>query len=53
MIAFLRHHFTTRAARKLGKLGGKARAEQQRIPIRETARRIRKELGLPEDRRLA
>jgi hypothetical protein len=51
MIAFLRHHFTTRAARKLGKLGGKARAEQQRLPIRETARR--KELGLPEDRRLA
>jgi hypothetical protein len=47
----IRHFILTRAARKLGKLGGKARAEQQRIPIRETARR--KELGLPEDRRLA
>ena len=49
----IRHFILTLAARRLGKLGGKARAEQQRLPIRETARRIRKELGLPEDRRLA
>jgi len=42
-----------RAAQILGRLGGKARAEQQREPIRAKAREIREQLGLEPDARLA
>jgi hypothetical protein len=44
----LRRHY-----RRIGKLGGQARARQQREPIRERTRWLRERLGLPEDGRLA
>jgi hypothetical protein len=40
------------AAAIIGKLGGRARAERARIPIRKTAQQIREELHLPPDPRL-
>jgi hypothetical protein len=49
MIRFLllRHY------RHIGRQGGQARARQQREPIRERARWLRGQIGLPEDGRLA
>jgi hypothetical protein len=41
------------AAAIIGRLGGKARAEQMRAPIRAKANQLREELGLAPDRRLA
>jgi hypothetical protein len=42
-----------RAAAALGRLGGRARAEQQRAPIRARTLQMRTELGLGPDPRLA
>lgn len=51
---FMRRHMKAcRAAQTLGKLGGKARAEQLREPIRAKAREMLSELGRPDDPRLA
>ena len=41
------------AASIIGRLGGKARAQQQRIPIRARTQQLRQELGLKPDPRLA
>lgn len=49
----LKRLLTHLSARHMGKLSGKARAERARRSVRETAVRIREELGLPPDQRLA
>ena len=43
----------SRAASELGRLGGRARAERAREPIKAKARQIREQCGLPADPRLA
>ena len=49
---FRRRISPSRAASELGKLGGKARAQQLREPIRAKARQLREERGLEPDARL-
>ena len=53
MLSRLRTLLSRTAAREFGRLGGRARAEKARASIRARTRQINRELGRPDDWRLA
>ena len=53
MIAFLTRRIIAAHHREIGRLGGKARAQQERAPIIAKTVQLQRELGWPDDPRLA